>query len=116
MINDRVIRSFMTCNYKAYRVASNDRGAKTEYEVLELELLESARARYYSTLKNTWGRDRLLVEPVIAEIPECTVPLHAILPSLRCATRTVTYDAMELLPRTTDVGSLSLIPAKSQII
>jgi len=110
VIDDDLLQSFSNCSYKAYRMAAGDRGTKTDYEVLEAELFESARARYHRSLRDKWGPDQVLLRPELVELSPCTGRAFAISPSVRCGNQRWIYDALQILPPKNPLDSPSVIP------
>ena len=60
MINDEIIESYLNCKYKAYRKLNNDQGVKTEFELLQEEELSAYIKRYYDSLLEKYGKNKLL--------------------------------------------------------
>src|SRR5215471_15827056 len=51
MITEEVIASFLSCKYKSYLKFHSKYGHKTDYEILEHEMLKLYRERFYNGLK-----------------------------------------------------------------
>src|SRR5438128_12307335 len=46
----KIINSFLNCSYKAFLAYHNELGIKTEYELLELELLQKYKGNFFNKL------------------------------------------------------------------
>ena len=50
MINNEIILSFLNCRYKAFLKYKHELGIKTEYEILENELMEMYKRKFFNKI------------------------------------------------------------------
>ena len=60
IINNEIIQTFLNCSYKAFLKYNNTAGIKTEYELLESELLETYKTSFFNKLRSKSNKTQLL--------------------------------------------------------
>jgi len=109
MITNEVINSFLQCKYKSYLKFNNEFGNKTDYELLENELFELYREKFYA---------KLHANPHIHILSTCDFRKnihvenvsYAIKPSVKVQEYKLSFDAVEISPQISSLRQPSYIP------
>ena len=98
MIDDEIIESFVNCKYKAYRKLNNERGIKTEFEILQEGQLSVCKKEFYKRLSEKYGENNLLKGYNFGKnrrFPRTDVIIQ---PTLCTETYQISFDAIEINP------------------
>jgi len=91
IIDNSIIESFVNCKYKAYIRLNNESGNKTEFELLQNDLLELYKKKFYNT-------NRILQDFKFEEKQSIKENVLAIEPYLKTKELNIGFDAIEIIP------------------
>ena len=109
MITNKIIDSFLRCDYKSYLQFNNTIGSKTEYELLEDELRDLYKNKFYQKLRESPENQILSVDNLQKTI-QVEKNAFIIAPTWQSKQFHISFDALELLPNKSSSGKLTYIP------
>jgi predicted RecB family nuclease len=96
MISDEVIENYLNCKYKAYRKLNNEHGIKKEYELFQKEQLSELKTKFYDSLLEEHGEDKLLHGFKFGSNSRLSKVNVLIQPTLEIEAFQISFDAMEI--------------------
>ena len=111
MLTNEVIDSFLKCAYKAYLLCHDGQhGKKTEYELLEDELLDVYKAKFYAELQAKYSEQQLLQDVSFDKKPKIAETTYVIQPVFQSKDVTISFDTIEIAPHKEFPKKLSYLP------
>jgi hypothetical protein len=98
MITNEIIESFLRCDYKAYQKFNNEAGCKTEYEILEIELLNLYKNKFYEMIQAN-PENQIQKELIFTEKTKIKNILFVIEPVFQDKQFYISFDALEIHPQ-----------------
>ena len=109
MITNEIIASFSKCQYKSYLKFKQETGNKTEYEILEDEILNLYRKRFYAELQRN-SRNRILSTFDFRKKFQLTELSYAFETVIQSKEFSINFDALEISPQESYPNKISYIP------
>ena len=109
MITNEIIDSFLRCDYKSYLQFNNTIGCKTEYEVLEGELRELYKNKFYKKLRANPENQILSVYDFRKKIQVEGIAF-VIAPTWQSHQFHIGFDTLELFPNNSSSRKVTYIP------
>lgn len=110
MIHNSVIESFLNCKYKAYLEYNNQFGSKTEFELLNHEILKSNKAKFYNNIRVKFSNDQIIENFEFDKKLRIKNIVYAIEPTLKTKEFNIIFDAFEICPLNHSFRKISYIP------
>ena len=108
MITNEIIDSFLRCDYKSHLQFNDKIGSKTEYELLENQLRDLYKNKFYQKLRESPENQILSVDNLQKTIQVEKITF-IIAPTWESNQFHVSFDALELLPNKSSSGKLTYI-------
>ncbi len=99
MITDEVVESFIRCKYKAYLKLNCETGNKTEFEILEYEILQSRKEEFYKNLRKKINESQILNNFDFGKKTQIEVTTFVISPFFHSTEYDIKFDAFEIFPQ-----------------
>lgn len=109
MITNEIIESFLRCDYKGYLKFNNETGSETEYELLEKDILNLYKNKFYERLQAETGNQILSVFNLQEKI-EIKYLTFVIEPLFKSEQFNISFEALEIIPNKISSGKLSYTP------
>jgi len=98
VINDDVIHSFLNCSYKGFLKYNNEVGNKTDYELLEYELLKINKRNYFNKLREKSNEIQILEGSKAKNKIQSQKLTYLIEPIFQSNKFLINFDAIEINP------------------
>ena len=109
MITNKVIDSFLRCDYKSYLQFNNATGYKREYELLEDELWDLYKNKFYKKLQANPKNQILPADDFQTKIQVERISF-VIAPTWQSNKFNIGFDILELVPDNSSSGKITYIP------
>ena len=110
MITDDVIDAFIKCKYKAFLKYNDKYGSKTDFEILERELLTAYKSKFYENLYSKISEDLILWKVTINGNQEFKEANYALDAALKLNDFAIRFDAIEIFPEKSLPKHISCTP------
>jgi len=95
MIDDKLIESYILCNYKSYSILHNEEGNKNEYSLLLDKTLKQNRKKFFDSIHSMYG-DELILDIDFKKKPRINIKAYAIDPKVNEHGYNISFDAMDI--------------------
>src|SRR5439155_9773948 len=94
----KIINSFLNCSYKAFLSYHNELGIKTEYELLEFELLQKYKRNFFNKVYENQDEIHILKSLESINDIQCKKSIHMIDQVFQYDQFSLHFDALEINP------------------
>ena len=108
-INNDIIESFLRCDYKSYLKCNNTFGCKTEYELIESELRDKYKNKFYKNIRS-YPENQILTVYDFRKKVHVEKPTFIISPIWQSKQFNIVFDALEILPNYSSPENITYIP------
>jgi len=98
MIDNKIIGSLVNCKYKAFLKSNGEKGKKTEYELMQDELLEEYKKRFISNIKEKYNKNKVLYDFKFEDNKYFRKKYLIVNPKLRTEDYNISFDFLEIIP------------------
>lgn len=110
MITDEIIESYLNCKYKAFRKINEEFGNKTEFELLQMNQLESNKKEFHNNPIEEYGENKIFKGYNFKKRGRIPKVKYLIQPTLNTEKFQISFDALEILSKESSSSKKLLIP------
>jgi hypothetical protein len=116
LITNEIVRYFFDCQYKAFLRFSQKFGDKTEFELLESELLTRLRLEYFKNLQAKTSEQQIIDQASLINGYIVTDTVYVLQPLFNMKKFQISFDAINVIPDTDNHDSCKCLYVPIEII